>query len=87
VSSVSTLKQLIHSILPSIVDVSMNLHGTRVIQTLVESLAADPTFLHEEILAIGTQMSHYIYDMSTHTNGNHVIQAFLQTFKASDRPE
>jgi len=78
---------VIHAILPSIVDISMNLHGTRVIQTLVEALAADPVFLSREIYAIGAQMSQYIFDMSTHTNGNHVIQAFLLTFKASDRPE
>ena len=65
----------------------MNLHGTRVIQTLVEALGTDPIFLHNEILAIGAQMSQYIFDLSTHVNGNHVIQAFLLTFRASDRPE
>ena len=32
-------------------------------------------------------MSQYIFDLSTHPNGNHVIQAFLLTFKASDAPE
>lgn len=87
VSSVETIKQLIHAILPQIVDISMNLHGTRVIQTLVEALGTDPAFLHNEILAIGAQMSQYIFEMSTHANGNHVIQAFLLTFRASDRPE
>ena len=65
----------------------MDLHGTRVIQTLVESLAIDTAALHNEILAIGALMSEYIFDLSTHSNGNHVIQAFLLTFKASDKPE
>ena len=46
VSSKETLKLLIHAILPSIVNISMNLHGTRVIQTLVEALGTDPKFLH-----------------------------------------
>ena len=32
-------------------------------------------------------MSQYIFDLSTHPNGNHVIQAFLLTFKATDEPE
>ena len=32
-------------------------------------------------------MSRYIFDMTVHPNGNHVIQAFLLTFKASERPE
>ena len=73
VSSRETLKLLIHAILPSIVNISMNLHGTRVIQTLVEALATDPKFLHSEILAIGVEMTQNIFEMSTHTNGNHVI--------------
>lgn len=73
VCSVATLKQVIHAILPKIVEISMNLHGTRVIQTLVEALGADPEFLNYEICAIGAQMSQRILDMSIHANGNHVI--------------
>lgn len=65
----------------------MDLHGTRAIQTLVEVLGKNPTALHQEILMLGSEMSQYIFDLSTHPNGNHVIQAFLLTFKASDKPE
>jgi len=65
----------------------MDLHGTRAIQTLVEVLGQNPMALHQEIIAIGAEMSQYIFDLSTHPNGNHVIQAFLLTFKASDAPE
>ena len=65
----------------------MDLHGTRAIQTLVEVLGSQPAAFHHEILALGAEMSQYIFDLSTHPNGNHVIQAFLLTFKASETPE
>lgn len=87
VAPTSSLKQLVQACLSSVVEVSMDLHGTRAIQTLVEVLGREPAALHQEILAIGSEMSHYIFDLSTHPNGNHVIQAFLLTFKASDTPE
>ena len=32
-------------------------------------------------------MSQYIFDLATHQNGNHVIQEFLLTFKATEKPE
>ena len=86
VCSVASLKKIVHSTLPSLVEVAMDLHGTRVIQTVVETLGEDPAAMHQEILAIGAEMSQYIFDLSTHPNGNHVIQAFLLTFKASDTP-
>jgi len=38
VCPVQSLKKLVHIILPSVVEVSMDLHGTRAIQTLVEVL-------------------------------------------------
>lgn len=38
VSAAADLKKLVASILPSVVEVSMDIHGTRVIQTLVEML-------------------------------------------------
>ena len=87
VAPVASIKQLVHSCLPYIIEVSMDLHGTRAIQTLVEVLGKEPAALHHEILALGAEMSHYIFDLSTHPNGNHVIQEFLLTFKASDTPE
>ena len=65
----------------------MDLHGTRAIQTLVGVLGRHQDVLRSEILALGSGMSHYIFDLSTHPNGNHVIQEFLLTFKASDTPE
>jgi len=73
VLSVESLRKLVHAILPSVVEVSMDLHGTRAIQTLVEVLGNEPAGLKQEILALGAEMSQYIFDLSTHPNGNHVI--------------
>ena len=70
VAPVASIKQLVHSCLPYIIEVSMDLHGTRAIQTLVEVLGKEPAALHHEILALGAEMSHYIFDLSTHPNGN-----------------
>ena len=66
-----------HAVLPYIVEVSTDLHGTRAIQTLVEVLGKHRNELHQEIVAVGSEMSQYIFDLSTHPNGNHVIQEFL----------
>ena len=87
VSSVASFKMIVKACLPSLVEVAMDLHGTRVIQTMVETLGQDTATMHDEILMVGAEMSQYIFDLSTHSNGNHVIQAFLLTFKASDTPD
>ena len=42
VCSVDSLRQLVKAVAPSLVDISMDLHGTRCIQTLVEVLGAQP---------------------------------------------
>jgi len=87
VLSVPSLRQLVYAILPSLVEVSMDLHGTRCIQILIETLGRQPNALYHEIMAIGAECSQNIFDLSTHPNGNHVIQAFLYTFKATEQPE
>ena len=53
VCSVSSLRNIVQAILPCIVEVSMDLHGTRVIQTLVETIGKDPASLNQEILTVG----------------------------------
>jgi len=65
----------------------MDLHGTRAIQTLVEVLGKHPVALQNEILAVASEMSQCIFDLVTNSNGSHVIQEFLLTFKASDKPD
>ena len=84
---IGSLKQLVHACLPYVVEVAMDLHGTRAIQTLVQVLGNHVDCMSQEILALGNEMSQAIFDLATHSNGNHVIQEFLLTFKASDKPE
>ena len=45
VSAPATLKKLVATVLPAVVEVSMDIHGTRVIQTLVETLGANEAVL------------------------------------------
>ena len=42
--------------MPSIVEISMDIHGTRAIQTLIEVLGKDPKTYHDEILEIGGEL-------------------------------
>ena len=56
VCQVKNLKQFVDAVLPSIVEISMDIHGTRAIQTLVEVLGKDPTCYHNELLAIGREL-------------------------------
>ena len=50
------LKSLIHSVLPCIIDMSLNQHGTRAVQILIEAIASywhkNNVVLHYELLAI-----------------------------------
>jgi len=86
VCSVNDIRKVVNCILPQIVEISMDNHGTRVIQTLIETLARDHLSLHAEIGQIINELSQSIYEMSVHANGNHVIQQFLLVFKASEMP-
>ena len=86
VCQVQNLKQFVKATLPSIVDISMDVHGTRAIQTLIEVVGKDPATFHEELLEIGAELNQFIFELSTHPNGNHVLQAYLIAFKASNLP-
>ena len=55
VSQVTNLKQFVDAVLPSIVDISMDIHGTRAIQTLIEVLGRNPTTYQNELLTIGNE--------------------------------
>ena len=65
----------------------MDVHGTRVMQTLVEVLGRNYLDCHAEILDLAAEFNEAIFDMAIHPNANHVIQAFLLTFKASELPK
>lgn len=80
------LKQLVNVIIPSIVKIIMNIHGTRSIQTLIDILSKNLDFFNEEISRIILQITPAIKDLSLNVHGNHVIQAFLCIFKSSSMP-
>jgi len=86
VSSQRDLTVIVHSILPKATSISMSVHGTRAMQTLVEVLAGNVSNLQTECLMLVRELETNILQLSTHVNGNHVIQAFLTSFKSSDQP-
>jgi hypothetical protein len=57
-----------------------------VIQTLVEVLASRAPKFHNELAKLIGVLNHSVVDLSTHIHGNHVIQAFLTAFRASEMP-
>ena len=48
------MKQFVDAVLPSIVEISMDVHGTRAIQTLIEVLGKNQTTYQNELLMIGS---------------------------------
>ncbi|CDW87351.1 UNKNOWN [Stylonychia lemnae] len=87
VSSHEEIKQIISSILPSITEISMSIHGTRAVQFLIEIISKNLSVLDTEMMRIIEFLNQYIKDMSLSVHGNHVIQAFLCIFKSSMNPE
>lgn len=86
VSSVSELAQIVDAVLPTAISISLSVHGTRAMQSLVEMIAQNTPSLHEECQCLIRELDTDILQMSTHVNGNHVIQAFLTSFKCGEHP-
>ena len=86
VCSINDIKKIINAIIPALVEICMDNHGTRVIQTLIEVMRKHYVHLNNEIFMIVNELDQNIFEMTTHANGNHVIQQFLLVFKASDKP-
>jgi hypothetical protein len=90
ICSPEDLKLLVYTLLPSIVDIALNQHGTRPIQILIESLAI---FWHQsgthkfELLAIIHEFEKDCLLMCMHSNGNHVVQTFITQFRSSEQPQ
>lgn len=90
VCSSEDLKLLVYSLLPSIVDIALNQHGTRPIQILIESLAQcwHSNGTHKfELLSIIAEFENDCLMMCMHSNGNHVVQTFITQFKSSEQPQ
>ena len=58
------LKTLIDIILPSIVDISMNVHGTRAVQTLIEMLSKSTKQTEHLLMSIIQYLRPSIKDLS-----------------------
>ena len=55
-------------------------------QTLVEFLSKNVKELRNEVLSLIDLFRQDILDLSTNVHSNHVIQAFLTSFKTSEHP-
>ena len=65
---------IIRAVAPSLVKSSLNLHGTRSVQKVVEIVAADAASSQLVTAALAPQAARLCID----ANGNHVIQRILQ---------
>lgn len=74
VCSIEDIKKIVTAIAPSIVEICMDSHGTRVIQTMVEILRKDYAQLNNELFMIINELEQSIFEIITHANGNHVVQ-------------
>ncbi len=80
------LSLILHSILRKATAISLSVHGTRAMQTLVEVVAFNINLMDSECQLLIKELECNIQQLSTHVNGNHVIQAFLTSFKSSEQP-
>ena len=86
VSSKEELKIIIDAVSLKAQEISLSVHGTRAMQTLVETLAKNIKGLEVQCRKLIKEIDRDILQLSTHVNGNHVIQAFLNAFRSSDQP-
>lgn len=94
------MSAIINQILDRLVGISLNVHGTRAVQTLIEKLAFNVledhknsqevksgAFLnHSNLMKVIGALDKEIVDLTMDMHGNHVVQSFLIIFKASDHP-
>ena len=86
VSSDGDIRKLMDYVLPHSYQVSASMHGTRAMQTLIEVLASRASRFHLELVNLIAELSQRLVELAVHTHGNHVIQAFLTSFRASEKP-
>lgn len=71
---------MLRKVAPDLVAVSLNIHGTRVVQKLVELMKTP-----EEIDIIGRSLQCSIVTLAKDLNGNHVIQRCLYHMPSNDK--
>lgn len=70
---------IVESVAPDLVNISLNMHGTRAVQKTIDFLST-PRQIHSIIMALGMNVVPLIKDL----NGNHVIQKCLNRLGSSD---
>ena len=85
------LQAVVAQILPRLVDVSLNIHGTRAVQTLIDKVAANVLcgggmLAHNTLVQVIAALNREVVELTMDMHGNHVIQAFLMIFRASHHP-
>ena len=70
---VYALKKLVPAVAPVMVEIAVDMHGTRTIQTLVEMSGKHPAQMHNELLMMGQEMSRFGIDLALDPHGNHVV--------------
>jgi pumilio RNA-binding family len=73
VSSPNELSLIVDSILSQATTISLSVHGTRAMQTLVEVLAVHIDSMESHCRLMIEELDRNILQLSTHVNGNHVI--------------
>lgn len=97
VADPQTINLIVNRIIGNIVEISLNLHGTRAIQTLVDRLAlrivedhkngvTNQGINHCTLSQVIHALNQSVVELTMDMHGNHVIQSFLMIFKASNRP-
>jgi hypothetical protein len=84
VSSPPELASIIEVICPFAVQISYSVHGTRAMQSLIEMTAKYIPSLESLCLALIDSLQTEMLQLCKDSNGNHVIQAFLTSFKCGD---
>ena len=67
--------------------ITLNIHGTRSIQTLIDILSKDLKTFKDDVLRIIAVIAPQVKELSLNVHGNHVVQAFLCIFKSSQMPQ
>jgi len=78
-ASLSQRILVIAKVAPKLVPISLNMHGTRVVQKMVEICTSA-----EEITAIGRAIGGSVIELIMDLNGNHVVQRCLHNFPSMD---
>jgi hypothetical protein len=70
---------IVESVAPDLVNISLNMHGTRAVQKTIDFLST-PRQIHSIIMALGMNVVPLIKDL----NGNHVVQKCLNRLGSAD---